>query len=463
MNKYKRETSLFFTQILTLSQLVSLILIMTPFTVISEQTTQEHYRVREYIQSALTQNLNLAQEQSRLKESNAHMQKARANRFPQVTFHAQYTVAKGGRTIDLAVGDMLNPIYEELGFAQRLPNMEIPLLPNRDQETKFRIAQPLFNRKIIAAERVHQSVVKQQEFAIYVNKVEISAAIRKSYYGWIQAKSAIKIAEQSLIESQEHLRVARKLVSQGVATTDMIFGAEAQQFSAEQELAQYQQQAQAIQYILNELLNRELNTALHFVPAQELLRSSVINDNLPPIDDHALLALLHQGKESAQLSTELEKSAYFPTLHGFVDLGIQGDRYSLEKEYRFAMGGVTLEWNIIHGREKSSSVNIYKAIEERIKHEEKAQKLTLKREMHDALQTVSLKEKALKVADKQLKAATEQYRLVSKKFSNGLVSFTELTNVKSRYNQAKLNISIVQTDLLTAKAELIRCLGITGI
>lgn len=463
MNTQKRATSLFFNNKMTISQLLSCILVMTPILSFAQSPFTEHATLRDYIKLGLEQNVMMAQEKARLDEAKALVDKMYAYKTPKVSLHGRYTLATGGRTMDLPLGDMLNPVYTELGFAQRLDNEEISLLPTRDQETKVRIAQPLLNRRIWITEEVHTSLGEQQEKRMNLTAVEIAAAIRKSYYGWIKALNAMQIAEQSITESQEHLRVARKLVSQGVATSDMLYGAEAQLFQAEQQLVEYTYRAISVQSTLNQLLNRALDDSISYVPIDTLLEKSSIVINSLLIENHSLLLLLYEGRRSAKLHTKLEKTAYLPTVNAFLDLGITGDRYSFDKKYRFAMGGVSLEWEIIHGAKKRASIDASRAVEKRIAKEEEAVRIEIKRKINDAGNIIQTKEKALVVAKKQLQAAKEQYRLVIKKFNSGLVTFAELTDAKSRHIEASLNITIVKTDLLSARAELINSFGITGI
>lgn len=463
MKVLKRVTSLFFAQRMTLSQLLSFVLIILPAMVYSRPLVKEHEALQAYIKHGLQENLAIAQENSQLAERRALIKKMSAYKTPQIVLHGRYTLATGGRTMDLPVGDMLNPVYEELGFSQRLSNVELPLLPNRDQETKIRVAQPLLNRKIWIAEDLHSSLAIQQEKKVKVTEVEIAAAIRKSYYSWIKIQNAIQIAKESINESTEHLRVAQKLVSQGLSTSDIVYGAEAQLFQAEQVLLTYINQANSIKALFNQLLNRNITDSLISIFANDLLDYTTIDTTNLHMKDHALLSLFQQGKKSASLQTALEKTAYIPTISAFVDLGITGDRYSFEEEYRFAMGGLSLEWEILHGAKKRAGIEASKAVEERISHEEMSALIEIERTINDSRNAVASYEKALIVARKQHDAAKEQYRLVTKKFNSGLATFTELIDAKSRFNQASLNIAIVETDLLSAKANLIKSFGITGI
>ena len=70
--------------------------------------------LQSYIDEGIESNLALKQENQILEQNIESLKQARSLFFPRVDFNASYTAANGGRTIDVPVGDLLNPVYTTL-------------------------------------------------------------------------------------------------------------------------------------------------------------------------------------------------------------------------------------------------------------------------------------------------------------------------------------------------------------
>src|SRR5262250_1722202 len=68
----------------------------------------------QYIDEALSDNLVLKEKKISLDKSLVALKDARSLFLPTTWFETQYTLARGGRSIDLPVGDLLNPVYKTL-------------------------------------------------------------------------------------------------------------------------------------------------------------------------------------------------------------------------------------------------------------------------------------------------------------------------------------------------------------
>jgi pimeloyl-ACP methyl ester carboxylesterase len=106
--------------------------------------------LQQLVDEALAANLELRASSMTVQQRLAALAQARARYLPAIDLAARYSIADGGRTIDIPVGDLVNPIYEtleQLLDAQgqprpfpRVRNQSIDLLRNPEQETKLRDA-----------------------------------------------------------------------------------------------------------------------------------------------------------------------------------------------------------------------------------------------------------------------------------------------------------------------------------
>src|SRR5689334_23318242 len=107
--------------------------------------------LEQYIQTGLDSNLAIKQQSFDLEKAKLNLERAKALFYPQVELNAQYTLSNGGRSIDLPIGDLLNPVYSTLNqltsdskFPQ-IQNQSVRFLPNDFQDTKIEVSVPLYN------------------------------------------------------------------------------------------------------------------------------------------------------------------------------------------------------------------------------------------------------------------------------------------------------------------------------
>ena len=89
--KYLSHPLLFFTLSICLSNIYA----------------QQSSILESYIQTGLSSNLALKQQDADLRKAQESIRQSKALFLPRLTFDANYTVAAGGRKIDFPIGDLL--------------------------------------------------------------------------------------------------------------------------------------------------------------------------------------------------------------------------------------------------------------------------------------------------------------------------------------------------------------------
>ena len=67
-----------------------------------------------YLHLGLDSNLALHQRNFDLSRAQLDLKRAQSLFFPQAAFNSQYTLANGGRTQNIPIGDLLNGVYSTL-------------------------------------------------------------------------------------------------------------------------------------------------------------------------------------------------------------------------------------------------------------------------------------------------------------------------------------------------------------
>ncbi len=439
---------------------------------------KEHKLLDHYILEGLKNNPALQRELADKEISNISKKELLGNFLPDITLHSRYTLSEGGRTIDFPIGDMLNPVYrnlEDLNGAgtsnyPNLENIEINLLPEKDQETKLRLIQPIFNMDIFNGYRAGNSYseVKASAFNAAVN--QLIGKIRSAYFELLQAEKGSEIYRASLIRAEENLRVAEKLKSVGSVTETAVLASKTSLLKVQQQSDKAEKiQKQAREYF-NMILNRDLKTEVTTLPSDTLFNSYrfVLDYEKMERSELEKLAMknryethsLHSLKETMEHSESLEKGRYFPTISAVLDAGFQGDDYEFSSETDMISGSVILEWNIFDGAKRKRKIE--KAKLETRKVESSIEELTLaiKFEIEKAGDDLSVAQKSYAVAVQRAETAERYLNEVKKRYIIGAESYNNLIQAETDFTQADMNMNITEFQILKAASNLLTALGI---
>ena len=114
------------------------------FSAVIFQVQAQNSPLDGYIKEALKNNLALKQQQLSYKSSLQALEEAKALFLPTFSVEARYSMARGGRIIDIPTGDLVNPVYDNLNLLNRISEANIPNYPNipvypsiENQQTRF--------------------------------------------------------------------------------------------------------------------------------------------------------------------------------------------------------------------------------------------------------------------------------------------------------------------------------------
>src|SRR4029077_10530348 len=173
--------------------------------------------IDDYVREGLKSNLALRAQSLEVERSVAALDEARARYFPEVGFAARYTRAEGGRTIELPLGQALNPAYQTLndllvaqGQQPKFPVVQdetIAFMREREQDTRITLRMPLVNAAIPAAVRAQRELLGASEYAHMALGRRLKRDITVGYLHWLAAVRNKGIVDASVSLLNENLRV----------------------------------------------------------------------------------------------------------------------------------------------------------------------------------------------------------------------------------------------------------------
>jgi outer membrane protein len=422
-----------------------------------------------YIEEGLKNNLALRQKEIDFEVASKALKEAKGMFLPEVTVSTRYSLADGGRVIEFPTGDLMNPVYSSLNQLMQfsadeqfpmLENQEIPFLREREHDTRISLTQPVFNASLISNRRMKKEQVALAGSEIQLFKTELTYRIKEAYFDYLKSLEVLDLLKETQKLAEENLRVNQKLFENDMTTKDAILRAQAELGQLEMEQNKARKNSEMGRNYFNFLLNRPLDAAIE-VKMPGLLSDVGTQDAL---DNEARanrqeLKQLELSKNIYGHLADLNGSRNIPSVFLAADYGFQGEEYDFSGDYDFAIFSVGLKWTLFQGsvnKQKRARALLQRDRTE-LKKLEVQQQIEL--ELRDALLDLEQKEKNLKVSGRQAAEANESYRMVMKKYRNGMASQVELLDARNSKTRAAMNVIINQYELFSCNARLEKIVG----
>lgn len=372
-------------------------------------------KIDGYIEAALKNNEIIRQHSFDISKSMWALKEARSLFYPTVTLNETYTRAEGGRTIDIPIGDMLNPVYSTLNQITNsnafptLENQSVLINPDNFYDAKIHTTMPLLHFEIIYNKRIRTQQTTLQKIELEIYKRELVKEVKIAYYKYLQSLEGIKIYEDALALTKENQRVNLALFKNDKINRTAVLRSDNEVIRITSNLETARQLSNNARSYFNFLLNQALDTPIE---------ADISNDNVPDalVAENTLnreeLSKLNQAKEINENISKLTQSYWYPKLSGFADVGFQDFDFEVNKDSRYYFAGLSLEWNIFSGNK-----NKYRLRQV----EEDGKKISS--QIDNARQQLLLQ---FQVSQNNLKAALEQFyaaknqKVSSKKYNDDI-------------------------------------------
>ena len=416
--------------------------------------------LENYIRLGLDSNLALRQKNFDLETAKLDLKRAQALFYPQANFLSQYTLASGGRTQNIPIGDLLNDVYttlNQLTGANKFPqvsNQNIRFLPNDFHDTRVELFFPVLNRQIKYNREIKEELIHSQQAHADAYKRELVKSIKEAYYRYLQASNAVDIYDNARELVNENLRVSEKLVQNGKATREIVLRARVQVSQVQTSLTEARNNRQNAAAYFNFLLNRPLTDAV----VVDSLATEQLNLSIPPYVDvptrREELVRLRSLQKVSNTNLKMNRAYWFPVVNAFYNVGFQGFGFRFNNDQFYQLGGLQLQWPLFRANDNKHKIRQaelesdalatqYKEVEQQLS----LQVQTTYNNYRSAVQTLQ------SVAD-EMQSTAETYRLTERRFREGQALQIELIDARTQLTNAQLRYSLAQLAALTRSAEL---------
>lgn len=416
-------------------------------------------KLDNYIQIGLTTNEVIKQHNFDINKSVYALKEARSLFYPTVSLNANYTKAEGGRTIDIPIGDLLNPVYNTLNQITNsnafpaLQNQSVLINPDNFYDAKIHTTMPLLNFEIIYNKRIKTQQNSLQKIVLEIYKRELVKEIKIAYYKYLQSVEGVKIYEDALKLVKENQRVNQSLFKNDKINRTAVLRSDNEVIRIEANLETAKQLSNSAKSYFNFLLNQKLDTEIEVDSENELLPNVMVNENTQNREELSQLGI---AKELNGNVSKLTQSYWFPKLSGFADLGFQDFDFEVNKQSRYYFAGLGLEWNIFSGNKNKYRLR-------QVEEDNKKLSSQIDNVKQQLLLQFQVSQNNLKSAleqfnaDKNQKASAKKYNEdITKLYKEGQAIYIELLDAQNQWVNAQLNTNISLYNLWIAYAELER-------
>jgi len=407
------------------------------------------FSLMEAVLLALQQNMQLRVAAFEVAIARAQLAQARGARGPQVSAQGSYTRTQeqGPTVITLGGIPVVIPPPSPNLYDVRLL-MQYPLYTGGSLEAQIALAEANLRGAEATLERVKQSIV---------------FSVRQAYFQVVLARSGLEVAERSVAQATENLRVARARVAAGASPRFDEVQAEVALASARQRQVRARNgMAQALQALAG-LLNLPVNTPLTLTetftvrPVRETADALVARS----LQSRPEFAELAARQAAAAAGIALAQSGARPNL-----VLQAGGSYS-NTTGLFAGQAGTASWSMT----LAATMNLYDGgiTRERIREAqlrleqlrlmEAQQKLSVELEVRQAYLNLLSAAEELSGADALIAQAQEALRIANVRFQSGVGTTLEVLNAQTSASEAEAAKIQALFNYNLARATLERAVG----
>ena len=423
----------------------------------------EHPLLEGYIQQGLESNLALQQKEFSLAQSLQALKEARGMFLPAAGIEARYSRAGGGREIDFPIGDLINPIHQSLNallqqsvFPANLKNERIRFLREEEHDTKLRVTQPLFQPAIYYNYKIRQDLVGAQtaERDAYIR--QLVADIKRAYFNYLKTARVKTLFQETETLLQENLRVSEKLFQADKVTEDAVFRARVELSSLTQQQAEAERDMALAGAYFNFLLNRDLEAEIREIPPEALSTAGELD--LPAAEASALarrdeLAQLGSAIAAARHSAGAARAAFLPGVTLVLDYGFQGEKYRFGKDDDYWMASGVLQWNLFNGFRDQARVQQAKIERRKLEAQRQELEKQLQLQVREAYHNLIVASKTLLAAQERVESARQSFRIVSRKYREGMSPQIEFLDARTTLTNAEIGDIIARYDYQIRRGE----------
>ncbi len=416
-------------------------------------------KLDDYIREAFQNNKVLQQRYMDIDKSMYALKEAKSYFLPSTTLAANYTLSRGGRSIDLPLGDMMNPVYSTLNDLtqsskfQNLSNETIFFNANNFYDVKLHTSWDIYNTDRTFNKKISEENIKYQEIKAVQYKRQLVKEVKTAWFQYQQLLQEKEILQSALEMADEALRTNQILEKNGRANNTVILRSETEKNTIKSSVTLLEGKITNARAYFNFLLNRPLDTGIDgktdFKTPETTFAALQGSSEVAEV-----LQLANTTLQIASLQHKLSKSSLNPKIGVFLDLGVQELAWKVKSNSPYYILGVNLKWDVFSaGRNKyrisQSALDINR---ETAKKEHLQSNVTMQQQNAEVSYTTAMS--GYQASLQSLTLAEKYYGDQLKIYKQGKLLYIELLDAQNQLTQSRQNAVSTLLNLHIAYTEL---------
>ena len=413
--------------------------------------------IRKYINEAFENNLVLKEKKVSLQKGLTALKEAKSLFLPVTNFEGQYVLSDGGRTIDIPVGSLMNPVYRtlnQLTTSEKFPeigNVSEQLNPNNFYDVRVKTVMPIINPDLRINRDIRKEEISIQQNEIDMYKRELVKEVKSAYFNYLAATRSIGIYRSALGVVNQNLKLNRSLLQNGKGLPAYVSRAESEVNKVEVQLQNAMNDQKNARSYFNFLLNKPLHEEIASSSEDFVLEK--LSDTVFNVSQREELKSLSMMSNINNNVLRMNRAFRTPRLNAFLDIGSQGFDFNVDSKSFFYLAGLQMKIPLFTGK-----ANLYKIEQTQLtgrsielKKENTAKQLELaasvsRNNVDNAWNTwLSLL--------KQEVSANKYFQLINRGYQAGINSFIEFLEARNQMTTVQLQLNIQKYKVMTALAD----------
>ncbi|MGC9110019.1 MAG: TolC family protein [Caldimicrobium sp.] len=291
---------------------------------------------------------------------------------------------------------------------------------------------------------------------------EIALTTIKTYLDYFKEKSLLEAALSDLEDAKNILKLAKKRYEVGLSPYADVLDAEARLKEAEYKVTNYKYLSEISKAKLLILLNEDLTK----IEEYELLPIEEKDLTLKALPEYIAKALklrpeiLSKEKEILAQESRIKsvRGEFFPSIDLFANYYKEDSKFFPDSNFQF-QAGIKITFPLFTGFSTVSKLQKERATLEKKHFEKRELELTIQHEVFSNYKIFETSRENLAASLALLAKLEEDYRIMQKKYENGLASIVDLTTVMARLSEARSNVALSKYDLIFNYYNLLKSTG----
>ena len=401
-------------------------------------------KLEEAINLAWTKSNEVSLANTKVETKKQELQSVKNNQYPDFKITGQYLrLTEATVALQFNAGSKALPVPDQLLLGQA--NLKMPVFAGMKIQNGIKLQDNLYQAENAMAAKT---------------KEDVAMRVINYYANLYKAQRTVELLKENQKSAQQRVTDFTALEKNGIIPRN--------------DLLKSQLQASKIQLSLDEALNNEtiinyyLITLLKLPTATKLVvnesdligfpKSALPTDEQPAFQNRKDLEALHYQEKATQNHINMAKGDYYPNIAlvgGYASLDLN-NIMTLQNAMFF---GVGVSYDISGVLKNGTQVKIAQSRALEVKNSEELLKDNIRIQVQQAITNYDLAQKQNIVYNQAVEQATENYRIVKDKYSNGLSDTNDLLEADVEQLKSKISETIAKVDVIQKYYELLSTTG----